>query len=115
MSGLSGLVCAQVTITLTDKEGATELLLVQKEVPEEERERTEKGWKGLLFDRSAPRRSRITALTVPWDATRASAQTSADPRSRARLPSESDAGRLRDGLRGGCATPESRRVSRVIP
>ena len=43
MSGPSGLVCAQVTITLTDKEGATELLLVQKEVPEEERERTEKG------------------------------------------------------------------------
>ena len=100
---------------MTDKDGATKLELVQTGVPEEERERTEKGWKGLLFDRSAPRRSRITALTVPWDAIRASLQTSADPRSRARLRSESDAGRLRDGLRGGCATPESRRVSRVIP
>merc|ERR1719197_705122 len=40
-----------VTITLTDKDGATKLELVQTGVPEEERERTEKGWKGLLFDR----------------------------------------------------------------
>jgi len=40
-----------VTITLTDKDGATKLELVQVGVPEEEKERTEKGWKGLLFDR----------------------------------------------------------------
>jgi len=40
-----------VSITLTDKDGATKLELVQTGVPEEERERTEKGWKGLLFDR----------------------------------------------------------------
>jgi activator of HSP90 ATPase len=40
-----------VTITLTDKDGNTKLELVQTGVPEEERERTEKGWKGMLFDR----------------------------------------------------------------
>ena len=40
-----------VTITLTDKDGSTKLELVQTGVPEEERERTEKGWKGLLFER----------------------------------------------------------------
>jgi activator of HSP90 ATPase len=40
-----------VTIDLEDKDGATELLLTQIGVPEEEMERTEKGWKGLLFDR----------------------------------------------------------------
>lgn len=42
---------SMVTITLTDKDGATKLELLQTGVPEEERERTEKGWKGLLFDR----------------------------------------------------------------
>ena len=40
-----------VTITLTDKDGNTKLELVQTGVPEEERERTEKGWKGMLLDR----------------------------------------------------------------
>ena len=40
-----------VRITLTDKDGATKLELVQTGVPEDERERTEKGWKGLLFER----------------------------------------------------------------
>jgi len=40
-----------VTITLTDKDGSTKLELVQTGVPEDERERTEKGWKGLLFER----------------------------------------------------------------
>jgi len=40
-----------VTITLTNKDGATKLELLQTGVPDEERERTEKGWKGLLFDR----------------------------------------------------------------
>ena len=39
-----------VTITLTEKNG-TKLELVQTDVPEEERERTEKGWTNLLFDR----------------------------------------------------------------
>ena len=41
----------QVTITLTGKDGATKLDLVQTGVPEDEKERTEKGWNGLLFDR----------------------------------------------------------------
>jgi len=40
-----------VTIDLVDKEGATELVLEQSGVPEEEKERTEKGWTGLLLDR----------------------------------------------------------------
>jgi activator of HSP90 ATPase len=40
-----------VIITLTDKDGSTKLELLQTGVPEEERERTEKGWKGMLFDR----------------------------------------------------------------
>ena len=40
-----------VTITLTDKDGGTELELKQTGVPEEEKERTENGWKGLLFER----------------------------------------------------------------
>ena len=42
---------SMVTITLTDKDGNTKLELVQTGVPEEERERTEKGWKGMLLDR----------------------------------------------------------------
>jgi len=40
-----------VTITLEDKDGSTNLKLVQTGVPEAERERTEKGWGHLLFDR----------------------------------------------------------------
>jgi len=41
-----------VTLDLTKKDdGSTELSLKQAGVPEEERERTEQGWKGLLFDR----------------------------------------------------------------
>jgi len=40
-----------VTITIADKNGNSKLELVQTGVPEEEAERTEKGWKGLLFDR----------------------------------------------------------------
>ena len=40
-----------VTIDLVDKEGATELVLEQTGVPEDEKERTEKGWTGLLLDR----------------------------------------------------------------
>lgn len=42
---------SKVEITLSDKDGATKLQLVQTGVPEEEKERTEKGWNGLLFDR----------------------------------------------------------------
>jgi len=42
---------SEVTITLTDKDGSTKLELLQTGVPEEERERTEKGWKGMLLDR----------------------------------------------------------------
>lgn len=40
-----------VTIDLVEKDGGTALELKQTGVPEEELERTEKGWKGLLFDR----------------------------------------------------------------
>jgi len=40
-----------VTIELNEKDGGTELQLTQKGVPEEETERTEEGWKRLLFDR----------------------------------------------------------------
>jgi len=40
-----------VTIDLVDKDGATELEFQQVGVPEEEKQRTEAGWKGLLFDR----------------------------------------------------------------
>jgi len=40
-----------VTIVLNEKNGATRLELEQTGVPEEERERTEKGWTGMLFDR----------------------------------------------------------------
>jgi len=40
-----------VTIELTEEKGGTLLELTQVGVPEEEKERTEKGWKGLLFDR----------------------------------------------------------------
>ena len=42
---------SDVVITLTDKDGATRLELVQTGVPDEEKERTEKGWTSLLFDR----------------------------------------------------------------
>eukprot|EP00966_Prymnesium_polylepis_P146343 3379999-Prymnesium_polylepis.2 len=42
---------SKVTITLTGKDGQTKLELVQTGVPEDEKERTEKGWNGLLFDR----------------------------------------------------------------
>jgi len=42
---------SKVTIELSEKDGGTELELVQTGVPEEEHERTEKGWKSLLFDR----------------------------------------------------------------
>jgi len=40
-----------VTITLRDKDGQTKFALEQTGVPEEETERTEKGWKQLLLDR----------------------------------------------------------------
>lgn len=40
-----------VTIELTDKDGGCQLELKQTGVPEEETERTEQGWKGLLFER----------------------------------------------------------------
>merc|ERR1719502_678331 len=41
-----------VTLTFTKKDdGSTEVALDQQGVPEEECERTERGWKGLLFDR----------------------------------------------------------------
>jgi len=41
-----------VTLTFTKKDdGSTELAFKQSGVPEEERERTEKGWKGMVFDR----------------------------------------------------------------
>ena len=42
---------SRVTIDLIEKDGGTSLELTQTGVPEEEAERTEKGWKGLLFDR----------------------------------------------------------------
>mmetsp|Transcript_30887 Transcript_30887/g.80662 ORF Transcript_30887/g.80662 Transcript_30887/m.80662 type:complete len:271 (+) Transcript_30887:343-1155(+) len=42
---------SKVTIDLVEKDGGTELALTQTGVPEEEYERTEQGWKGLLFDR----------------------------------------------------------------
>lgn len=42
---------SKVTIELNEKDGGTELELTQTGVPEEEHERTEKGWKGLLLDR----------------------------------------------------------------
>jgi len=42
---------SKVTITLSSKEGQTKLDMVQTGVPEDEKERTEKGWNGLLFDR----------------------------------------------------------------
>jgi len=44
-------VTSKVTIDLTEKDGGTALELTQTGVPEEELERTEKGWKELLFDR----------------------------------------------------------------
>jgi len=40
-----------VTINLENKDGGTKLSLVQTSVPEEEQERTQKGWSNLLFDR----------------------------------------------------------------
>ena len=41
-----------VTLAFSKKDdGSTELMLTQVGVPEEERERTEQGWKGLLLDR----------------------------------------------------------------
>jgi activator of HSP90 ATPase len=40
-----------VTIELEERDGSTRLTLRQVGVPEEEKERTEKGWTGLLFDR----------------------------------------------------------------
>uniref|UniRef100_A0A7S2NE20 Activator of Hsp90 ATPase AHSA1-like N-terminal domain-containing protein n=1 Tax=Haptolina brevifila TaxID=156173 RepID=A0A7S2NE20_9EUKA len=42
---------SKVTIELSEKDGGTELELIQTGVPEEELERVEKGWKGMLFDR----------------------------------------------------------------
>ena len=42
---------SKVTIDLIEKDGGTSLELTQTGVPEEETERTEKGWKALLFDR----------------------------------------------------------------
>jgi len=42
---------SRVTIELIDKDGGTSLELKHTGVPEEELERTEKGWKGLLLDR----------------------------------------------------------------
>ena len=42
---------SKVAITMSEKDGGTKLELVQTGVPEEEKERTEKGWNGLLFDR----------------------------------------------------------------
>jgi len=44
-------VFSDVTITLSEKDGQTKLQLVQTGVPEDERERTKKGWINLLFDR----------------------------------------------------------------
>ena len=40
-----------MTITLANKDGQTKLELVQTGVPEDEKERTEKGWKSMLFYR----------------------------------------------------------------
>ena len=40
-----------VNISLEEADGSTRLTLEQSGVPEEERERTERGWTGLLFDR----------------------------------------------------------------
>ena len=42
---------SKVTITLEEKDGGTALSLEQSGVPEEECERTERGWKGMVFDR----------------------------------------------------------------
>ena len=42
---------SKVVITIKEKDGGSKLDLVQTGVPEEEKERTEKGWNGLLFDR----------------------------------------------------------------
>ena len=39
------------TLTFSEKNGGTVLELTQTGVPDEEKERTEKGWKGLLLDR----------------------------------------------------------------
>ena len=44
--------CRKSLVKVTAKEdGQTELELNQTGVPEEEAERTEQGWKGLLLDR----------------------------------------------------------------
>jgi len=42
---------SRVTINLIEKDGGTQMELVHSGVPEEETERTEKGWTGLLLDR----------------------------------------------------------------
>ena len=42
---------SEVTLTFSEKNGGTVLELTQTGVPDEEKERTEKGWKGLLLDR----------------------------------------------------------------
>lgn len=42
---------SEVTIDLIEKDGGTAVELTHKGVPEEEVERTERGWKELLFDR----------------------------------------------------------------
>lgn len=42
---------SDVTITMVEKDGGTALTLTQVGVPEEEVQRTERGWKNMLFDR----------------------------------------------------------------
>jgi activator of HSP90 ATPase len=42
---------SKVTIDLVEKDGGTHLEMTQTGVPEEEVERTEKGWRGIIFDR----------------------------------------------------------------
>ena len=42
---------SEVTLTFSEQNGGTVLELTQTGVPDEEKERTEKGWKGLLLDR----------------------------------------------------------------
>ena len=42
---------SEVTLSFSEKNGGTVLELTQTGGPDEEKERTEKGWKGLLLDR----------------------------------------------------------------
>jgi activator of HSP90 ATPase len=87
-----------VTLDFNKKDdGTTELHLAQSGVPEEERERTEQGWKGLLC---APRVHSRTASVCPPPLARArrcSSTRDATARWQAR-PSQGDARRIGDGL-----------------